>query len=61
LTVNSVVEIYNVLGEKVYTTSLPQTPKGALMELNISDKPNGIYFVKIITNTSSQVVKFIKQ
>jgi len=40
------VEVYNVLGEKVYSASLPQTPIGAL--INLSNQPNGIYLYRLI-------------
>ncbi len=38
------IDIYNVLAEKIYSTEL-LTPNSAL---NLSDKPKGIYFYKII-------------
>ena len=42
------VAIYNMLGEEVYTeTSLPQTPKGALSEINIANQPNGVYLYRV--------------
>jgi hypothetical protein len=42
------VEIYNVLGEKVYSSVLPQTPKGALIAVNIGNQPNGIYLYRVL-------------
>jgi Secretion system C-terminal sorting domain len=51
-----IIEIYNVMGEKVYTGILsPQTPKGALTEINISNQPNGIYFYRVIQQTGELV------
>jgi hypothetical protein len=43
------IEIYNVLGEKVYSTNLPQTPKGALSDIDLSEQPNGVYFYRILS------------
>ena len=39
------IEIYNTLGEKLYSA----TPQFSNATINISDKPKGIYFVKIIS------------
>ncbi len=44
----SSVEIYNVFGEKVFTSTLPQTPKGALNEINLASQPSGIYLYIVI-------------
>jgi len=41
---------YNVLGEQVLTETLqPQTPKGALNTIDLSDQPNGIYLYRVTT------------
>ncbi len=40
------IEVYNMLGEKVYSSTLPETPKGAL--INISNQPNGIYLYRVL-------------
>ena len=40
------VEIYNVLGEKVYKSDV----KSQKEEINLSNQPKGIYFVKIIAD-----------
>jgi uncharacterized repeat protein (TIGR03803 family) len=42
------VEVYNVLGENVYNTSLPQTPKGALSEIDLTTQPDGVYFYRVL-------------
>ncbi len=43
------IEVYNVMGEKVQTLSLqPQNPKGALIAVNLSAQPSGIYFYRVI-------------
>jgi hypothetical protein len=45
----SSVEVYNVIGEKIYDASLPQTPKGAFGNINLSTQAPGVYFYKIIS------------
>jgi hypothetical protein len=49
------VEIYNVLGEKVYSTCPPQTPKGALIAVNIVNQPNGIYLYRVMDESGALV------
>lgn len=39
------IEVYNVLGEKIYADTGIKTKS---FELNIADKPNGVYIVKLI-------------
>ncbi|WP_178984419.1 aryl-sulfate sulfotransferase [Winogradskyella helgolandensis] len=46
------VEIYNVMGKKVYTTTLDT--------LDLSEQVNGIYFLKIYTDTNITSKKLIK-
>jgi len=46
----SEVEIYNILGEKIYSSWL----SGRSSVLDISEQPNGIYFLKI---TNSQLIQ----
>ena len=42
------IEIYNILGEKVYSTLLSVTPPGlSLNTINISSQANGIYFYRL--------------
>jgi uncharacterized repeat protein (TIGR03803 family) len=45
------VEVYNMLGEKVYSSILPQIPVGALNRIDLSNQPNGIYLYRVIANT----------
>jgi hypothetical protein len=56
--VNS-VEIYNMLGDEMYSTTnnKPQTTN----EINISSFAKGVYFIKVNTNKGSVVKKFIKE
>ncbi|HTA28402.1 MAG TPA: choice-of-anchor tandem repeat GloVer-containing protein [Bacteroidia bacterium] len=42
------MEVYNVLGEKVYSSILPQNPKGALNSIDLSSQPNGIYLYRVL-------------
>jgi len=51
----SMVEIYNVLGEKVYTTSL-NSNKGGTSSININNQPNGIYLYRVISNDNGSLV-----
>ena len=54
---NSELEIYNILGEKVYKSRI-QNQKS---EINISDLPGGIYFVKLISEKQIFTKKIIKE
>jgi|GEM_PF-2417474 hypothetical protein len=49
LGINHTIELYNILGERIYLASLPQTPKGALSTIDLGGEANGIYFYKIHT------------
>src|SRR5581483_9306786 len=65
LKVNSVVEVYNVLGEKIYTAPLP-APEKETSTSAISIKgqaQNGIYFYRIISSDNKELYsgKFIIQ
>ncbi|HTA28564.1 MAG TPA: T9SS type A sorting domain-containing protein, partial [Bacteroidia bacterium] len=46
------VEIYNMLGQKVYSQSNIQNPT---FNINISDKPNGIYLIRILDKDGNLV------
>jgi hypothetical protein len=54
LLANSQIEIYNVLGEKVYSSHLTPAPspsgEGWGEVVNMSAAPNGIYFLQLKTN-----------
>ena len=57
----SLVEFYNMLGEKIYSAPLPQTPKGASGEIDLSNQSAGIYLYHV-TNEAGKVIgdgKFI--
>jgi hypothetical protein len=49
------IEIYNLLGENIYTSTTNKTP---INNINMCDAPKGIYFVKLIDGekTSSQKI-----
>jgi len=59
------VEVYNLLGEKVYSSStptlLPHSGGGVSFaySINISSQPSGVYFLKINNGTSSVSKKFV--
>jgi hypothetical protein len=57
----AIVEIYNMLGEKVFTQAIPQSQTST--RLNIQDDPSGIYLYRIITDSGGLVSegKFIIQ
>jgi len=50
----SLIEIYNVLGEKISSASL-NTIKGGNSTIDISSQPNGVYVYKIISKTGALV------
>jgi hypothetical protein len=49
------VEVYNMLGEKVYSSILPQTPKGALNNIDLSNRPNGVYLYRVISENGDVI------
>lgn len=51
------IEIYSVLGELIYKTY------GSLhiAEIDISDQPDGVYFLNVVSDDKKQSVKIIKQ
>lgn len=53
------IEIYNVLGEKIYSISPAGGGSGGGLHLNLSDKPNGIYFLQLKTEQGSAVKKIV--
>jgi hypothetical protein len=52
------VEVYNVLGEKIFTSTLP-SPKGEGVSvsypINISSQPGGVYFYRVVAEDGSLV------
>ena len=52
------VEIFSMRGEKVYDTELSGNGKH---ELSISDKPVGIYVIRIISGSKTETARIIKQ
>ena len=52
---SSTVEVYNVLGEKVYTTTL-NSNKGQNTTVNISNQPGGIYLYRVISNINGSLL-----
>jgi hypothetical protein len=49
------IEIYNEIGEKVYSNSIFKTKT----EIDISSQPDGIYFLKIVDRNGNSIVKKI--
>ncbi|MGP8215582.1 MAG: T9SS type A sorting domain-containing protein [Bacteroidia bacterium] len=61
LGINNSIVVYNVLGEKIYSIKNYHIAESSNHQIDISSQPAGMYFVKVTTNTSTQVVKFIKE
>lgn len=53
------IEIYNIYGELVY--AIPSSNAKLSMDINIVERPNGIYFVKLLVGTKTITKKIIKQ
>ena len=47
------VEIYNVLGEKVYTETLPQNPSNNT--INLTGQPSGVYLYRVLKESGELV------
>ena len=56
---NSIIEIINVLGEKVYRQAI--SDKGTVISIDISNNPKGIYFIKASSGTAIMTRKIIVQ
>jgi hypothetical protein len=53
--INSVVEIYNALGQLIYKTTFENS-----IEINLADKESGIYFLRVTNETGITTKKIIK-
>lgn len=56
--VNTDFEIYNILGEKIYYSLFNSLPQSLI---DISNHPEGVYFVHIKSGEKSRFLKLIKQ
>lgn len=54
------INIYNLLGEKVYSTGLSATAITGVT-INLSDKPSGVYFLRVTTSEGMVVRKIVKE
>lgn len=52
----SILEIFNLIGEKIYHSTIKQTKSSAI---NISTQPNGIYFLKLSSDKNIFTQKII--
>ena len=52
---NTQIEIYNLIGEKVLAKNIIQDK----LSIDISDKPKGIYLIKIINEQNIQTQKVL--
>ncbi|HNW77099.1 MAG TPA: T9SS type A sorting domain-containing protein [Bacteroidales bacterium] len=53
-----VVDVYGIWGEKVLSRTITGKGKNTL---SLSGKPNGVYFIRIMTDIKAEIVKIIKQ
>jgi hypothetical protein len=54
------LEVYNVLGQQIYTNNLGVLPAGDYdVEYDAADSPSGIYFYRLVTDIGSRVRKMI--
>ncbi|HBS86707.1 MAG: hypothetical protein A2W91_11815 [Bacteroidetes bacterium GWF2_38_335] len=51
------IEIFNMLGNVIFRKRIT----GSETEIDISDKPNGVYYIKATINNSVFVERVIKQ
>jgi len=65
--VNATLEVYNVLGEKIYSEPLQTFPNGSAQAnsqsqtINCKSFAKGIYFVKVANENKNWVGKFVKE
>ncbi|MCX6278375.1 MAG: T9SS type A sorting domain-containing protein, partial [Bacteroidetes bacterium] len=52
------VNVYGIMGEKILTATLTSEHKHAF---SLSDRPSGVYFIRVITGDKSETLKIIKQ
>jgi len=57
-TMPAFVEIYSIMGEKIISKTLSGTGK---QEFNLSEKPSGLYFIKVASEGFSKTLKLVKQ
>lgn len=53
---NTSIEVYDIVGKKVFEEVI----NGNSLSINISDQPNGFYFIKLNTNGKTIISKIIK-
>jgi hypothetical protein len=52
------VEIYNMHGERLFSEQLKGRKK---YDFSLADKPNGVYFIQVVTGKYAGTGKIIKQ
>jgi hypothetical protein len=55
------IEIYNTLGEIIFQSKIQSRDIGIKSEIDLTDKPNGIYFVRIASGEKNYYAKIVKQ
>jgi uncharacterized repeat protein (TIGR03803 family) len=59
LGINTTVEVYNIIGEKIYNNQFVISNSKSV--INIGEEPMGMYFVKVISGNNVTVSKFVKE
>ncbi len=52
------IDIFGIWGERIITETLIGERKH---EFSLSDRPSGVYFIRVITDDKSETLKIIKQ
>ncbi len=55
----SVLEFYNLAGEKVYQVSVPSAENGLKLQVNIAEVKNGIYILKMVLGDEAVTQKIV--
>ncbi len=42
------LQVYDIMGQEIFTEVLPQTAKGALINIDLSNNPDGVYLYRVI-------------
>lgn len=63
LTQSPIIEVYNMYGAKVYSNEAVniQPNASSTIQIDLSDYPDGIYFVNVVTEKGTAVKKLIKE
>ncbi|HTA83433.1 MAG TPA: T9SS type A sorting domain-containing protein, partial [Bacteroidia bacterium] len=59
-TTNALIRVIDMLGNEISTSNTTIT-NGRNIRMDVTSLPQGVYFVQVVTDKSTQVVRFIKQ